>query len=316
MRASHNEETLRMLATATWKLKSFAPRLGSALRETRDRLIPGNLLLRQLIAAEAQDTRWQATLPQVAENDSNRLLAMETTARRDILAAQRLRYRVFTEEYGARFDGIQGIDADRYDKHCRHIVVKDTLSGQVVGYTRLLTSDRARRAGGWYSAGEFQLGMVEKLQGRVMEIGRTCVHPAYRNGGVIAVLWSKLAEILLSEGHDWLFGCASIALGDDNAPALLAEMAAREETDARFRVEPLQALPFALPGRAPRAGKLPPLLRTYISMGARVCGPACWDPDFHCADVFVLVEVAAIPERYKRHFMSARTEARATGLVA
>lgn len=303
-----------MLAIATDRLKAIRsnaarpvagiqalmPRVGGALREARDRLLPGRLLLRQLIAAETR----VGALPTLADNDSGRLIAEVTTARRDILAAQRLRYRVFTEEYGARFDGIAGIDHDHFDRYCRHLVVKDVLTGQVVGYTRILTDEQARKAGGWYSAGEFELGMIGSLPGRVLEIGRTCVHPDYRSGATIGVLWAKLAEILLREQFTYLFGCASIPLAEAGAPAMLAAMAGRVETAAQFRVTPRQPLPAFAPGTdVTTAAKLPALLRTYLAMGAKVCGEPCWDPDFHCADVFILVDVQAIPDRYKRHFM-------------
>ncbi|MFZ5697287.1 MAG: GNAT family N-acetyltransferase [Pseudomonadota bacterium] len=305
-----------MLAHAAVKLKtiapqisaSLAPRLVTALRETCDRLLPGGVLLKQLIAEE---TRVPA-LPAIADNDSSRLMAYITTARRDILAAQRLRYRVFTEEYGARFDGISGIDRDRFDKHCRHVVVKDTLTGQVVGYTRVLTDERARKTGGWYSAGEFDLDMVSRLDGRVLEIGRTCVHPDYRNGATIGVLWGRLAQLLLDEGFTWMFGCASIPLGDAGAGAMLEAMALREETAATFRVSPLVKLPPQQPLAPAMADstrvKIPPLLRTYLAMGAKVCGQPCWDPDFNCADLFILVDVNTIPLRYVRHFMARRAD--------
>jgi len=293
-----------MLATATVKLKAITPRLGYVLREARDRLVPGKRLLRELIAAEIR----QGALPAEAVNDSGRLVATVTTARRDILAAQRLRYRVFTEEYGATFDGAAGIDSDHFDNFCRHLVVKDALTGQVVAYTRILTDERARKSGGWYSAGEFDLGMLGRLDGRVLEIGRTCVHPDYRSGAAIGVLWSKLAEILFDEGFTWLFGCASIPLSEPGAAAMLQDMQRRSETDARYRVTPRLALP-ALPGSADQAPhKLPPLLRTYLSMGAKVCGEPCWDPDFNCADVFILVGVHNIPPRYIRHFTTRRDE--------
>lgn len=289
-----------MLATATVKLKQMmSPRLGSALRETRDRLLPDRLLLRQLLAAESRAP------VQPAVNDAGRLHAAITTSKRDILAAQRLRYRVFTEEYGAIFEGIAGIDRDRYDRHARHVVVKDAVTGQVVAYTRLLDAARARRAGGWYSAGEFELGMVETLPGRVLELGRTCVHPDYRNGAAIGVLWGKLAEILLSEGHDFLFGCASVVLGEPGAAAVLAEAGRRAVDDPARRVTPRLPLP-AQPQDGIAAGKLPPLLRTYLAMGAQVCGEPCWDPEFNCADLFILVDVKNIPARYVRHFMERR----------
>ncbi|MFP5441682.1 MAG: GNAT family N-acetyltransferase, partial [Gammaproteobacteria bacterium] len=279
----------------------IAPKLGFALRETRDRLTPGRLLLRELIAAEMQ-----APLPAIAGNDSSRLEALATTSRRDILAAQRLRYRVFTEEYGAKFDGFAGIDRDRYDRHCRHVVVKDRLTGQVIAYTRILTGERARKTGGWYSAGEFKMDMVDALPGRVLEIGRTCVHPEYRSGAAIGVLWAQLARILLQEGHRYLIGCASIALSEPGAGAMLADLSGRVVDDVRYRVTPLLSLP-AQPVRDSEHTKLPPLLRTYLSMGAKVCGAPCWDPDFNCADVFILVDVQAIPARYVRHFMGEGT---------
>jgi len=283
---------------------NISPRLATAWIETRDRFLPGNLLLKQLIAEEAR----MPALPAMADNDSNRLVAYITTARRDILAAQRLRYRVFTEEYGARFDGIAGIDRDRFDKHCRHIVVKDTLTGQVVGYTRVLTDECARKTGGWYSAGEFDLDMVGRLPGRALEIGRTCVHPDYRSGAAIGALWGRIAELLLEEGFTWLFGCASIPLGDTAAAAMLAEVARREETAATFRVSPRVTVPqLPTPAMADsNSVKMPALLRTYLAMGAKVCGQPCWDADFNCADLFILVDVNALPQRYVRHFMARR----------
>lgn len=290
-----------MLATATTKLKAIGPKLGFALRETRDRLTPGRLLLRELIAAEMQ-----VPLTAIAGNDSSRLEVLVTTSRRDILAAQRLRYRVFTEEYGATFDGFAGIDRDRYDRHCRHVVVKDRLTGQVIAYTRILTGERARKTGGWYSAGEFEMDMVDALPGRVLEIGRTCVHPEYRSGAAIGVLWAQLARILLQENHRYLIGCASIALSEAGAGAMLADLSGRIVDDAHYRVTPRLSLPAQPVGDSGHT-KLPPLLRTYLSMGAKVCGAPCWDPDFNCADVFILVDVQAIPARYVRHFMGEGT---------
>lgn len=294
-----------MLATATVKLKAIAPQLGHALRETRDRLLPE--LLRPRPAAAA----YHPGAPATVADDATRLVASVTTSRRDILAAQRLRYRVFTGEYGATFAGlagIAGIDRDRYDRYCRHLVVKDSVSGQVIAYTRILGDGAARKAGGWYSAGEFRLGMVDRLEGRVLEIGRTCVHPDYRNGAAIGVLWAALAEVLYREGYRYLFGCASIPLSAADSGAMLAEVARREEQDARFRVTPHVALP--LPRQAGEGSvKLPPLLRTYLTMGAKVCGAPCWDPDFNCADVFILLDVEAIPARYARHFLGRAADA-------
>ena len=107
----------------------------------------------------------------------------------EIRRTQQLRYRVFGEELGAELNrDLPGHDSDRFDPHCWHLMVTD--GDRVVACTRLLDSRGAARAGGFYSAGEFDLQMLASLPGAVLEVGRTCVDPAYRNGGVISALWS------------------------------------------------------------------------------------------------------------------------------
>ncbi len=137
-----------------------------------------------------------------------------------IAETQALRYRIFAGEMGAAIDGGEaGLDVDHYDAYCRHLTVRETATGRLVACTRILTDDQAPKAGGFYSAGEFDLKMIDSLPGRVMEVGRTCVDAEYRSGAVIAVLWQGLAEFILANGYDYLFGCASIGLEDGVAGA-------------------------------------------------------------------------------------------------
>jgi putative hemolysin len=136
----------------------------------------------------------------------------------EVLETQRLRYRVFAEEMGAQIkDGGQRIDRDWLDHFCHHLLVRDTETGQVVASTRLITDAQAQAAGGFYSAQEFDLRNILALPGRKLEVGRTCVHPDYRSGAVIALLWAGLAEFVRERGFAWLFGCASIELNDGGA---------------------------------------------------------------------------------------------------
>lgn len=235
----------------------------------------------------------------------------------EILESQRLRFRIFAEELGAQIDGGQeGIDCDQYDRWCRHLLVRDTESGRVVACTRILTDDMAPNAGGFYSAGEFDLAMIDALPGRVMEIGRTCVDRDYRNGAVIATLWQGLAQFLTEEGYDYLFGCASIGLEDGGAQAhaLLQQIKAKSMSPEYQRVRPYYPLP-AVDGRASDKVRMPPLLKAYLSLGAKACGDAYWDRDFNCADVFMLLNVSDLNPRYARHFLerSTRSEAVITG---
>lgn len=223
---------------------------------------------------------------------------------REVMASQRLRYQVFGEEMGARLDSAYtGLDLDRYDPHCRHLLVLDQSTGQVVASTRLLTEEGARDAGGFYSASEFDMQSIAGLPGRILEIGRTCVHPAYRSGAVIGVLWSGIAECVLREGYDYLIGCASIGMEDGgyNALAVMERLRGKYLTPDGLRVKPKLALPALDASRTP--AKLPPLVKAYVSLGARAAGEACWDPDFNVADVFMLLKVADLAPRYARHFL-------------
>lgn len=234
-----------------------------------------------------------------------RALSVELArSREDIRATQRLRYAIFAGEMGAKLHNrLPGVDHDHLDGYCQHLIVRDGF-GQVVGCTRILTAEAARRAGGFYSETEFDLAPVLALPGRFMEIGRTCVHPDYRNGATIGTLWSGLAAFIADQGIDYLIGCASIPLGEDGgeAQALYAELALRHLVPEALRVKPLLPLPRR-DGLARGVGAMPPLLKAYLRLGARIGGEPCLDPDFKVADVFILLFTQRIERRYARHFL-------------
>jgi putative hemolysin len=232
-------------------------------------------------------------------------------SREDVLACQRLRYRVFGEEMGARLESAaEGIDRDRFDPHCRHLFVRDRASGLIVASTRILSSDRAEAAGGFYSQTEFDLGALLPFNGQAIEIGRTCVHPDYRRSAAIAVLWSGLARYMSENRVEYMMGCASIAMQDGGYQAHAIMRMVREQYLAPepFRVYPKLPLP-ALAGDGEIKAHIPPLLKTYLRAGVYVCGEACWDPDFNVADLFVLLDVRRLGTRYARHFVD-RAQAR------
>jgi putative hemolysin len=234
----------------------------------------------------------------------------------EIRETQRLRYRIFAGELGAAIKGgADQLDADHYDAHCQHLMVRETQTGRLIACTRILTDDAAARAGGFYSSGEFDLKMIDSLPGRVMEVGRTCVDAEYRSGAVIGVLWQGLAEFFTRHGFDYLFGCASIGLEDGGASAhaLLDQIKAKYMAPSWQRVRPLIPLPIA-DAKAAQKVKMPALLKAYFSLGAKACGEPYWDRDFNCADVFVLVNVSDLHSRYARHFVD-RSKAEEVALV-
>jgi putative hemolysin len=239
--------------------------------------------------------------------------------------AQRLRWQVFAAELGAKLHSPEaGIDEDLFDAHCEHLLVRASQTDEVVACTRLLFDYRAAGAGGFYSQSEFEMKSILRLPGRILEVGRTCVRGDRRAGSALSVLWSGLARIISSCGVDYLIGCASIPMSDGGAQAhaVMRRLRAENLTPESLRVKPRRALPpavgtsvrpvpaeFPIPqadrrGEVPAEAALPHLLRTYLRLGASIGGEAFWDTDFHCADVFILLEPRRMDPRYARHFLA------------
>lgn len=219
----------------------------------------------------------------------------------EVEAAQRLRHQVFAVEGGALLDPSAagtGRDADEWDAHCDHLLVREEETGDVVGTYRLLPPEQAARAGRSYGDGEFDLSRHAALRPGLVEAGRSCVHPDHRTGAVITALWAGVARYVLDRGATHLAGCASIPLADGGgtAAAVWQTVRAGHLAPAALRVVP--HLPFdvetPLPAERP---VFPPLLRAYLKLGARVCGRPAYDPAFGTADLYVLLAVADIPAR-------------------
>ncbi|HYW75771.1 MAG TPA: GNAT family N-acyltransferase [Gammaproteobacteria bacterium] len=236
-----------------------------------------------------------------------------------IIAVQQLRYRIFARELGARMPHEdEGLDRDEFDPHCQHLIVRDLTSGHIVASTRVLTEAGAARTGRFYSSGEFSLENILALPGRRVEIGRTCVDPAFRNGAVIATLWQGIGQLIGEQGVDYLFGCASVSLaeGREHAEAIIRQVMQKHLAPTARRVSPLHKLPrldSCVDGMVPR---MPPLLRTYVNLGAKACGEPCWDPDFGVADVFMLLDLRQLNPRFARHFLPSLTPAAVGSRVA
>ena len=238
---------------------------------------------------------------------ARRLQAERLTTPFALREAQALRYRVFSAEFDAKLKGAElGLDMDDYDLHCQHIGVRDLNSGALVATTRLLDHQAAASLGRFYSEEEFALHGLRHLQGPVLEIGRTCVDSGYRNGGTIAVLWAELAEVLNEGGYRYLMGCASIPMHDGGvqAEAIMQRLRERHLCTEHLRAEPKTPLPAQeLPNNV--IAEMPPLLKAYMRLGAKVCGEPCWDKEFQVADVFILLKRDELCPRYARHFKAA-----------
>ena len=224
---------------------------------------------------------------------------------REILDAQRLRYRVFGEELGATLPHAAfGIDRDRFDRWCDHLIVRDDTNGQIVGTYRMLPSTRMASAGGFYSDTEFDTRRLQALGGQVIEVGRACIDPAHRNGAVLGMLWAGLGRYIKANKAKYVIGCASIPVGPDPAAAraLCRQVLADHPAPSAWRVSPYRPFPLDDPATAdaiaPASASIPPLLKGYLRMGAKVCGAPAWDPQFGTADLLILLSVADMDSRY------------------
>lgn len=224
----------------------------------------------------------------------------------EVREAQRLRYKVFAEEMGARVKSSEtGIDSDMFDAHCEHLIVRDTTTGQVVGTYRILSPEAAQRLGGFYADEEFDLTRLNHLRGQTVEIGRSCVHMNYRTGGTIALLWSGILRYMHSHGYQYIIGCASVGMADggQSAVSIYRRLERTSLCPVEYRAFPRCELPLDAYENNTAVARLPSLIKGYIHIGAQVCSAPAWDPDFNTADLLMMLSAARIDARYARHFL-------------
>ena len=234
----------------------------------------------------------------------------------DVAAAQRLRHLVFVQELGALggdlTDHERGLEADRLDAHCEHLLLLDPLkSDAVVGTTRIMTQEGAAGAGRFASEAEFDLAPLRRSGRRLLEVGRTCLHPDHRGGAAMQRLWQGLAALVVERGIEILFGLASFP-GTD--PAAVAEPLAC----LRGHLAPEGLRPRCLapvPQETPppewidrRAAMLatPALVKAYLRLGGKVGEGAFLDRAFGCIDVCMVLDTAALSERARAVYIGER----------
>ena len=227
----------------------------------------------------------------------------------EVRAAQRLRYSVFVGEMGARLaTPLAGHDIDLFDDFCEHLLVTDDRTGDVIGTYRVLTPVQARRVGSTYSDTEFDLTRLRDLRDRMVELGRSCVHPDHRQGGVILALWGALGDFMSRNQLDLMIGCASIPMNHPGVPhghaaaSIWRQAAAKHMAPVRYQVQPRLALPMDRLDDSVKV-EAPALIRAYLRLGARVLGQPAWDPDFNTADLPMMLRLDDLPARYRRHFL-------------
>jgi len=244
-----------------------------------------------------------------AQKTSHGIVVSWAVHQDEVRAAQKLRFDVFAGEMGARLNSpIPGHDIDLFDNYCEHLIVRDQASQEVIGTYRVLTPVQAKRVGSTYSDTEFDLTRLRALRPRMVELGRSCVHPKHRHGGVIMALWSALAEFMVRNQLDTMIGCASVPMlhngivSGDVAASIWRQVQATHLAPIEQHVRPRLPLPIEKLNTQLEV-EPPALIKGYLRLGAKVLGPPAWDPDFNSADLPMLMRIADMPARYRKHFL-------------
>ena len=235
-----------------------------------------------------------------------------------IEAAQRLRYEVFSTEPGFALTNDTGMDADRFDEFCDHILVRDDDAGAIVGCYRMLPPPGAIAAGGLYTATEFEVSALDALRPSMVEMGRAVVRNDHRNGAVVLMMWSGILAYLDRCGYDHVIGCVSVPTHGAGRPGsdlrgVRDFVRSRHCAPAEQTVVPYR--PVVLDGlglddiEPPRRPTLPPLLRGYLRLGARICGEPAHDPEFGVGDFPAMLSKGHADVRYLNRLRSASAAA-------
>jgi putative hemolysin len=213
-----------------------------------------------------------------------------------------LRFSVFNIELqeGLQNSSATGLDTDEFDPVCDHLIVESV--GEVVGTYRLQTGTRAKGKIGYYSEREFDFAPYERVRNQVVELGRACIHREHRSTEVLHLLWRGIAEYAMDCRGRYLLGCSSLT-SQDPAEGFAVFNALRDYlAEPDFHTVPQKA--FRLPSVPPsdRQPNIPKLLRTYLAIGAKICGPPGIDREFKTIDFLTLLDLQNLHPRIRARF--------------
>ena len=226
----------------------------------------------------------------------------------EVRAAQALRYQVFNLEL---YEGLEqshatGLDEDPFDAVCDHLVVEYLPTASIVGTYRLQTGGNAAANLGYYCEQEFEFEVFEPLRAEIVELGRACVHRQHRNLVVLGMLWKGIAAYAREHGARHLIGCSSLTSQDPAVGAsAYADLCRRHLSPAGLRTRPLAAYDCSLNQLASEPVEIPKLLRAYLTLGAKICGPPALDRQFKTIDFLTLLDLEAMPLLARQRFLGA-----------
>jgi putative hemolysin len=241
----------------------------------------------------------------------------ETLAERE--AACRLRFKVFNIELGEGLESSYqtGLDQDQFDLFCDHLIVEDRSKREVVGTYRMQSGRSAAEKLGYYSEQEFDFSPYEPIRGEVLELGRASIDREHRTSEVLTLLWRGIAQYARFYRLRYLVGCSSLNSRDPREGWSMYRQLASFLAPEPLRTQPTSC--YELPDSedllvsadAQDGVKVPKLLKTYIAVGARICGAPAWDREFGTIDFLTLLDLAQLSPAAWNRFMPDREPSRA-----
>jgi len=225
----------------------------------------------------------------------------------EVCAAQVMRYRVFNVELaeGLAESATTGRDEDPFDAVCDHLIVEHLPTREIVGTYRMQTGRNAAVRRGYYSEQEFDFAPFETMRPEMVELGRACVNQQHRNLIVLGMLWKGIADYARARGGRYLCGCSSLTSQDPCVGAsAYADLCRRNLAPMEWRTRPHPQFECSLEHLAAEPVKIPKLLRAYLGMGAKICGPPAIDREFKTIDFLTLLDLAALPPLVQGRFTS------------
>jgi len=224
----------------------------------------------------------------------------------EVRHAQRLRFEVFNLELneGLVESHFNGLDVDLFDNVCDHLIVEHVATSEIVGTYRLQTGVHAAANIGYYSEREFDFTPYESLRGEMIELGRACVHAEHRNFNLLHLLWRGIARYACERNARFLVGCSSLTSQDPmEGVAMYEQLRGKHLARPKWRTVPHAAFRIDVDLVSALCMPPPKLMRAYLSIGAKICGPPAMDREFGTIDFLTLLDLHALPTIARAHFL-------------
>jgi putative hemolysin len=268
----------------------------------------------------------RSTCPRIhAEVGRYRLRLAESVADRD--AVCRLRFKVFNIELGKGLESSYetGLDSDHFDLFCEHLLVEDKTADEdsprrIVGTYRMQSGTTAAHNLGYYSEQEFDLSPYESMRSEILELGRASIDREHRTPEVLTLLWRGIAQYATDMQLRYLIGCSSLNSADPREGWQMYRQLDNYRVAEELRTLPMPA--FVCPDAeektddntdatsdsATEVAKVPKLLKTYLAIGARICGAPAWDREFGTIDFLTLMDLRTISSSARNRFLAPLTQ--------